>query len=128
MLQTYGPCNLMSNPSLIKFLSSKKRNRCINIKKIIYIYMTKEAKYAANESNEIEPGIVEFKKTISCMTHLNNLDRKYTGSFDLQKCLLFSFPVLTFHYKNVTLFTLCFQFSKFYIGNSENKCENKYRK
>lgn len=35
--------------------------------------MTKEAKYAANESNEIEPGIVEFKKTISCMTHLNNL-------------------------------------------------------
>jgi hypothetical protein len=27
MLQTYDPGNLMLNPSLIKFLSSRKRNR-----------------------------------------------------------------------------------------------------
>ena len=33
MPQTYDPCNLMSNPSLIKFLSTRRGNRHINKKK-----------------------------------------------------------------------------------------------
>jgi hypothetical protein len=32
MLQIYDPCNLMSNPSSIKFLSTRRGNRHINKK------------------------------------------------------------------------------------------------
>jgi hypothetical protein len=62
MLQTYGPCNLMSNPSSIKFLSTRG-DRCINKKK------AQRNKIIKMEKQEI---LSENKQhSIFYVTHLN---------------------------------------------------------
>lgn len=65
MLQIYDPCNLMSNPSLTKFLSTRRGNRHKQENG-----QQNATKYVVNENEEIKKVALDNILTMCSVTHL----------------------------------------------------------